>query len=500
MTLEIKKRMYVNEELSLLIKSKYPLVYFETIDEIYTIRQIKAIAGQLELIFYQWSLTDGLGREDNNGTFYDTNDPAKMLRMAQCLLESQPGLFVLKDFDKCLDDLLTARLLKDIINKIKGTKNTFVILASEYKLPKDIEVDSAHLIGGYPAVEEIKALIYETAAELRRTNNNVSVSLSEDEFKKVVGVLNGLSTQQIRNIINQCLLDDNILDIKDLTAIEAYKQKVFDQDGLLEFCLTEDKSSIAGFNNLKQWVFERKNSFSFNQDEALPAPKGVLLVGVQGCGKSLAAKVISRELNLPLYRLDMAKLFSKYIGETEENLRKALAIVEKLSPVCLWIDEIEKGFASSGGDIDGGVSQRILGTFLTWMQERKANCFLAATANDISRLPPEFLRKGRFDELFFVDLPDETAREDIFRINIEKRKLSLEDFDIKKLADITVDFSGAEIEQAVISALYRASSEKEEVSTKHIIEQIESTKPLAVLKQEEITALRDWAKERTVPV
>jgi SpoVK/Ycf46/Vps4 family AAA+-type ATPase len=223
-------------------------------------------------------------------------------------------------------------------------------------------------------------------------------------------------------------------------------------------------------------------------------------MGVQGCGKSLAVKVIARELTLPLYRLDLGRLYSKYIGETEQNLRKALMIVEKLCPLCLWIDEIEKGFAASGGDIDGGVSQRILGTFLTWMQERKTSCFIAATANDIYRLPPEFLRKGRFDEIFFVDLPDIESREIIFKINLQKRGFKPEDFDLKKMAEVTIGFSGAEIEQAIISALYRATSEKENISTKHIVEQIRSTKSLSVLKSEEITALRAWAKERTILV
>lgn len=498
--------MRVNEELNLLIKSKYPVVCFETIDEIYTIRQLKAIAEQLDLIFYQWSLTDGLKRGDMEGAYYQTKEPVKMLRTVQDLLrpkedeELKPGLFVLKDFEKYLEDVLALRLFKDIVNRTKGTKNTFVIVSAEYKLPKDIEADSAHLIGGYPVEDEIKTVIKETAEELIRTNKKVTLSLSDEELSKITNALKGLSIQQIRNVINQCLLEDNILNIKDLSAIETYKKKVFDQEGLLEFYLTEDKNNIAGFDNLKRWLVERKGSFSPDKTISLPIPKGLLLMGVQGCGKSLAVKVIARELNLALYRLDLARLYSKYIGETEQNLRKALMVVEKLCPVCLWIDEIEKGFAASGGDIDGGVSQRILGTFLTWMQERKASCFIAATANDIYRLPPEFLRKGRFDEIFFVDLPNVESREHLLRIHLKKRELKPEDFDLKKIVDVAVDFSGAEIEQAIIAALYRASTEKEVISTKHIIEQVKSTKPLSVLKQEEISALRAWAKERTIPV
>jgi len=497
--------MLLNEELNLLIKSKYPVVVFETIDETYTVRELKIIAEQLNLNFYQWSLTDGLKKVDSDGTYYKTKEPVKMLNTVLALIkpsesgEIKPGLFVLKDFEKYLDDVLTLRLFKDVINRIKGTKNTFVILSAEYKLPKDIEADSAHLIGGYPAEDEIKTVIRETVKELKRTNKRIIVSVTVEDFKKITNALKGLSIQQIRNVINQCLLGDNVLNTYDLDAIETYKRKVFDQEGLLEFYLTEDRSNIAGFDNLKRWLSERKECFSSGKNNSLPVPKGLLLMGVQGCGKSLAVKVIARELNLPLYRLDLARLYSKYIGETEQNLRRALMVVEKLSPLCLWIDEIEKGFAASGGDIDGGVSQRILGTFLTWMQERKSNCFLAATANDIYRLPPEFLRKGRFDELFFVDLPDAESKEQLFKIHLQKRGLNPEDYDLKKLVDIAVDFSGAEIEQAIISALYKASSEKEAISTKHIVEEIKSTKPLAVLKEEEITTLRVWAKERTIP-
>jgi SpoVK/Ycf46/Vps4 family AAA+-type ATPase len=222
-------------------------------------------------------------------------------------------------------------------------------------------------------------------------------------------------------------------------------------------------------------------------------------MGVQGCGKSLAVKAIAKELGLPLYRLDVGRLYSQYIGQTEQNLRRALGIVDKLSPLCLWIDEIEKGFAASMGETDGGVSQRVLGTFLTWMQERKSNCFVAATANDVDRLPPEFLRKGRFDEVFFADLPDPATRKSLFVIHLKKRNLDPESFNCELLSERAVDFSGAEIEQAIISTLYRASGKKEPISTNHILEQIASTKPLAVMKSEEIQFLRDWARERTIP-
>ncbi len=493
-----------NNELKQIIRSRYPVVYIETIDEGYTVKQLVNIANEVDLVSYVWSLTDGLKVLYGEAPYYKTKDPKLMLQTIHGLIATKenngvkPGLFILKDFDKYLEDPLTVRLFKDIINSIKETRNTIAITSSEYKLPKEIEIVSIHITDGYPSEEEIKIIIDETTEDLKKYNNKTAVSLNNEELNKTARALKGLSAQQIRNIINSCVVDDNIFDINDFGGIEKYKKKVFDQDGILEFYLSEDKNSIAGFNNLKRWLNERKNSFNLNRSSQLPSPKGVVLMGVQGCGKSLAVKAIASELCLPLYRLDLGRLYSKYIGETENKLREALTVVEKLSPICLWIDEIEKGFASSGADIDGGVSQRILGTFLTWMQERKSDCFVAATANDVYHLPPEFLRKGRFDEIFFVDLPDKQTRNDIFSVLLSKRKLNATDFDINKMGELSSDFSGAEIEQAIISASYRASSNKEQITTQHITEQLESTKPLSVLKHEEIKSLRLWAKERTI--
>jgi len=485
-----------------LIKSRYSVIFLETVDEEYVLREVALIAQQLKLSYFEWSVTDGLRRGHKDGSYYQSSEPAIMLKTVFAILEpmasrGESGLFVFKDFAEYLEQSVVLRLFKDLVNKIKNTASTIVIVASAYKLPQDLEPYTAHIVGGFPVEEEISAVINETLRELFRSNPGIRVALTAEETNKMIKTLNGLSVQQIRNVISECVFDDNRLDANDLGRIEQCKKRIFDREGILEFCLSESKSNIADFDNLKRWLAERKESFTPGRS-SLPPPKGVLMMGVQGCGKSLAIKVIARELNLPLYRLDLTKLYSKYIGQTEENLRRALKIVEKLSPMCLWIDEIEKCFAASDGEIDGGVSQRILGTFLTWMQERQGGCFIAATANNIYMLPPEFLRKGRFDEIFFVDLPNDELRRDIFRIHLLKRGLKSEAFDCVLLAGESADFNGAEIEQAVISALYRATSEKEPISTEHILEQLRSTKPLAVVKREDVTALRDWAKDRTV--
>jgi SpoVK/Ycf46/Vps4 family AAA+-type ATPase len=492
--------MLANDELTLLIKSKYPVIFVESIDEEYVVNQLRQIASQLGLIFYQWSVTAGLQRGFNESPYYQTGDPEKMLKTVLSLIKSdrsESGVFVLKDIDKHLENSLLLRLFKDLMNLIKNRRDTVVIVSPEYKLPKDIEPEAAHIVGGYPNEQEIATVLKGIFNELIK-NEKGRISLAADDLQRIIKSLKGLSVQQIRNVINQCFIDDHFIDIKDLNTIESYKKKLFDQEGYLEFCITEDKENIANFDHLKHWLNERKESF-IGTTCSLPPPRGVLLMGVQGSGKSLSIKAIAKELGLPLYRLDIGRLYGQYIGQTEQNLRRALATVDKLSPLCLWIDEIEKGFAASAGESDGGVSQRVLGSFLTWMQERKSRCFLAATANDIYRLPPEFLRKGRFDEIFFVDLPDQEIRISLFTLHLRKRGLDPEKFDCKLLAERAADFSGAEIEQAIISALYRASSRKEPVSTTLILEQIGLTKPLALLKQEEITSLREWAKERTIP-
>ena len=492
--------MLANDELRLLIKSKYPVIFVESIDEEYVVGELRQIASQLGLIFYQWSVTGGLRRGRQENPYYQTQDPEKMIRTVFSLTKtesSESGLYVFKDFDKHLENTLILRLFKDLVNQFRNSKNTIILIGSEYRLPRDIEADAGHIVGGYPDEKEIASILEGIFNELIRIEKG-KVSLSSDEIQRVIKSLKGLSAQQIRNVVTQCFIDDHLLDIKDLNTIETCKKKIFDQEGMLEFSVTEVKESIANFDNLKRWLSERRESF-VNDIPSLPPPRGVLLMGVQGCGKSLAIKAIAKELGLPLYRLDIGKLYGQYIGQTEQNLRRALKTVDQLAPMCLWIDEIEKGFAASHGESDGGVSQRVLGTFLTWMQERKSSCFLAATANDVYRLPPEFLRKGRFDEIFFVDLPDQKVRESLFTIHLKKRGLNPQQFDVTSMAEKSFDFSGAEIEQAIISALYRASSRKEPVSTQHILEQIHTTKPLALLKQEEIATLREWAKERTIP-
>lgn len=489
--------MNFEEEISLLIKSRYPLVLVDAIDENYVLGQLHNVAQDQSLTFYSWSLTKGLRIGRNENSFYKSGDPVTMLRLANDLIkDNQSSVFAFCDLERFLGDAAPSRLFKDMLNRIKGTPTTVVLLGAEVKLPSDIAPLAARISGGYPDERQILEEINRIVAEFKATSAHLVVDIPPESLRRVIKTLKGLSLQQVRNALSLCLLKDCRFDGKDLAELEKFKKEAFDRDGILEYFGSEQVDSIAGFGNLKRWVGDRRNVFF--SDGPLPPPKGLLLLGVQGCGKSLAAKVIAGELGIPLYRLDLNRLYSKYIGETEENLRKALATVERLAPVCLWIDEIEKIFASSSGEIDGGVSKRVLGTMLTWMQERKDRSFIAATSNDINNLPPELLRKGRFDEIFFADLPDAAAREGILKIHLEKRSLDPKLFDMSGLAGNCEGFSGAEIEQAVISALYSASGANEKIASKHVLEQLRQTRPLSVIKAEAVDFLRNWARERSI--
>jgi hypothetical protein len=500
--------MNFEEDITLLIKSRYPLVLADTIDEDYVMDQLFRAAEAQGLTYYSWSLTKGLRVAKSDNSFYKTDDAPGMLRIVNDLVNKAHGpvkdlvnpvpgaIFAFCDFDRFLADATVSRLFKDILDRIQGTTTTVVLVGTDMHLPADIEPLASRISGGYPDEMQILAEVNKAVAEFKLSAAKLEVDMPPDTLRRVVRELKGLSFQQIRNALNLCMLKDNRFNADDIPEIEKFKKEAFDKEGILEYFGSEPDSSIAGFGNVKRWINDRRAVFF--TDGPLPPPKGLLLLGVQGCGKSLAAKVVAGELGIPLYRLDLSRLYSKYIGETEENMRKALETVERLAPVCLWVDEIEKIFAASSGEIDGGVSKRVLGTMLTWMQERKDRSFIAATSNDIDNLPPELLRKGRFDEIFFADLPDAAAREGIISIHLEKRALDPAAFDLPALVAASEGFSGAEIEQGIISALYRASGANEKIVTKHVLEQFKLTRPLSVIKAEVVNSLRDWAKERGI--
>jgi SpoVK/Ycf46/Vps4 family AAA+-type ATPase len=315
-----------------------------------------------------------------------------------------------------------------------------------------------------------------------------------------VQYLAGMCEEDARRLVREAVRDDGLINFDDVQRVLKFKRDSLGQGGLLEFEMDSgNMTDIGGLGGLKRWLDRRRIAFTGDAAKlGVDPPKGVLLLGVQGAGKSLAAKAIAGSWNVPLMRLDFAVLYNKFHGESERNLREALKQTEAMAPCVLWIDEIEKGLASDGGESDGGVSRRMLGTVLTWMAERTAKVFLIATANDVMQLPPELLRKGRMDEIFFVDLPDVATRADIFRIHLKKRKLDPAKFDLAQLAVAADGFSGAEIEQAIVAAIYEALAVKQPLSTQHVLGEISHTQPLSVVMAEKVGALRQWAAGRTV--
>jgi SpoVK/Ycf46/Vps4 family AAA+-type ATPase len=336
-------------------------------------------------------------------------------------------------------------------------------------------------------------------AEIREwgRHHERSVKAKRDVIEPILSNLSGLSMRDARQLIRNAIYDDGMLTETDLDELAKTKYRLLDNTGVLSLELDNAKfNQVAGLANLKQWLEQRRGVFLSEQPPSgLNLPKGILLLGVQGGGKSLAAKSVAGSWRLPLLRLDFATLYNKFYGETERNLRDSLKMAESMAPCVLWIDEIEKGLAT---DDEGGPSKRILGTLLTWMAERRSRVFMVATANDIEMLPPELLRKGRFDEIFFVDLPDAQAREEILRIHLDKREQDSSTFELERLRDASEGFSGAEIEQSIVAALYASYASNEPLDTAHILGEIEQTRPLSVLMAEKIAHLRNWASSRTV--
>jgi SpoVK/Ycf46/Vps4 family AAA+-type ATPase len=489
-------------ELELLIKSHYPIVYFETVEENRAEAIIDSVANSMGMLFFVWTATDGLIRKNYPEPVYDTKAPLKVLNHIG--FAKINAIYLLKDLNQFLEDPLILRKLKDVAQSLAGSESTIIISAPELNIPMELEKLVAHISLDLPNEQELKEVVLKTVYDFTRSANNVFTIDSRDEIlNKVVNNLKGLTLFEAEKALTKVILGEGKLSEENLGQVLHAKKAIVEKDGLMEYIIPgEDITAIGGLKNIKIWLEKRKCIFTRTNEAlsfGLQPPKGVLVIGVQGCGKSLFAKTVAKELNLPLLKLDPGSLYNKYIGESEANLRRALNLAENIAPAVLWIDEIEKAFSySANGEADAGVSNRIMGTFLSWLQDKKETVFVVATSNDISMLPPELLRKGRFDEIFFVDLPDTADRADIFTIHFKKRKFDPGKFDAAQLVKATDGFSGAEIEQCIISALYGAFSQKKELSTEIILEEINNTRPLSMTMKEKISFLREWAQERAV--
>ncbi|MDR2839032.1 MAG: AAA family ATPase [Azonexus sp.] len=511
-------------DLRLVLRSRFPLVIIESHEEAKVRSLIEKATRADNLAFFTWSVADGLKRENFR---YDSGsrdrqwntvegyrpalervdersyviDDTQPLQQALRFIEKtcEAGIYLLCDAHPFLDDPVNLRLLKEIAHSYNECPRTLVLLSPELALPPDLARHTARFTLRLPDLAAIRAMIrsefdlYATQNEGRKvTGDNAALPL-------LVQHLAGLCEEDVKRLIRLAIRDDGALTMSDIERILKSKQEML-AEGSLEIEIdTGSMAQIGGMATLKRWLAQRRAVFIGDAAaEGLDAPRGVLLLGVQGAGKSLAARTIAGTWGVPLLRLDFATLYNKFHGETERNLRAVLNSAVAMAPCVLWIDEIEKGLATGNDDADGGVSRRVLGTLLTWMAERKARVFMVATANDISRLPPELMRKGRFDEIFFVDLPSTAVRAEIFRIHLARRRIEPGEFDVAALASAAAGFSGAEIEQAIVSALYEALGEKQPLSERHIVDEIARTRPLSVIMAEQVATLRAWAAGRTV--
>lgn len=486
-------------DLAALLNSRVPLILIETRDEPRAIDLILTLARQLtkqeHTPVFQWTVTDGLRRIDVDlgGAQRHNAEPTEVLKSIRAT--SKAGLYVLLDFHPFLHEPIHVRLLKDICQTHEQTARTLVLISHEIALPRELEHLSARFRLAFPGREERYRIVQKVASEWAKATGD-KVRTDSKSLDLLVENLAGLSTGDTERLARKAIFDDGALLPSDLPAVMKAKYEMLNRGGVLAYEYdTAHFADVGGMSRLKEWLRHRRPAFDGSAPK-LEAPKGVLLLGVQGCGKSVAAKAAAGIYGVPLLRLDFAAIHNKYIGESERNLRESLATADLLAPCVLWIDEIEKGVAT--GDGDSGTSRRLLGTFLTWLAEKKTKVFVVATANDISALPPELIRKGRFDEIFFVDLPTPAVRADILEIHANKRELALTDSELATLAQACEGFSGAEIEQAIVSAVFTAYAYDEAPSAAHVLHAIRATRPLSVVMGEKIAQLRAWARERTV--
>ncbi len=489
----------VLRDLELLLRSGHGLVQLEARDEARAATLLELVANRLEIPFLTWTRSRGLLRRDMPSPVYETEHLEQAL--THVVHADIDALYHFQGVSgEALRGELIAALVRDAARAMEGRVGAMVMTGGALALPESLEGLSTTVRLPGPSTDELRALLGQVVRDVSQ-RQDVKVSLSREETAQLLRQLSGLTLTEAGKVLTRSIVEDGSLDAGDIAnAVEA-KRRIVERDGLLEYYPVEASlADVADLTGFKGWLAARTEVVRHParaREAGLPFPRGVLLLGVPGCGKSLSAKAVAAEWQIPLLRLDPAALYNKYIGESERNFKRAMHTAEAMAPVILWIDELEKAFAA-GGTEDGGVSQRILGTFLSWLQERKGDVFVVATANEVQRLPPEFLRKGRFDEVFFVDLPDSATRKEIFRIHLAARDQDPSAFPLAELAAASEGFSGSEIEQVVVSALYDAFADHGTLSGSMLEAEIARTRPLSVTMAEPIDALRRWAQGRTV--
>ncbi len=528
------------DRLKVLINSSTPIIVMETVEEVHALTLVRAACSELSLAVFEWTIADGLVRSGGGGAapqpvparglipqgnseadrlaravlssvasdasaaprsaVYNTTDPVQALANLETM--TVEAVFVLKDFHRHMDNPVVVRRLRDVGQKFSANRRTLVLTAPAIEMPPELASLVEFLDLPLPDKDRLREIIRETYTRMAGTHT-LKLQLDANGVDAMAANLRGLTEEAAERAISQTVVSRLALSPQCVTDVLEAKKALLKRSEMLEFVdSTDTMASVGGLENMKRWLAERRGSWDDQARQfGLDPPKGVIIMGVQGCGKSLCARAVAGEWKLPLVKFDTAAVYDKFIGETEKRIQKVFKVAEGLAPCVLWIDELEKVFAGSGPDsasADAGVSSRLLASFLSWMQERKPAVFVAATCNNVAVLPPELIRKGRFDELFFVDLPSAAEREQIFSIQLTKRKRNPKDYDLARIAEAAKDFSGAEIESAVQTALYAAFAHKQELSTGDLLTALSSTVPLSVTRAEEIAELRAWAKHRAV--
>jgi ATP-dependent 26S proteasome regulatory subunit len=535
------------ERLKVLINSSTPIVVMETVEEVQAVSLVRSACSDLNLAVFEWTIADGLVRSGSGApvaapqasaarasaipqgnsegdrlarailgslggdaavgsaggkpaSIYNSTDPVQALANLEAM--TVEAVFVLKDFHRHLDSPVVVRRLRDVGQKFQTNRRTLVITAPSIEMPPELASLVEYFDLPLPDVDRLRAIIKDTYTRMAGTHT-LKLQLDADGVDTLAANLRGLTEEEAERAVSQAIVSRYALSADCITDVLAAKKALLKRSEMLEFVdANENMASIGGLENLKNWLAQRRGSWDPEARQfGLEPPKGVIILGVQGCGKSLCARAVAGEWNLPLVKFDTAAVYDKYIGETEKRIQKVFKVAEGLAPCVLWIDELEKVFAGSGPDsasADAGVSSRLLASFLSWMQDRKAPVFVAATCNNVTVLPPELIRKGRFDELFFVDLPNSAERKQIFSIQLTKRKRNPADYDLDRVAAAAQGFSGAEIESVVQTALYAAFSRKQELKTEDLLTALSSTVPLSTTRAEEIAELRNWAQQRAV--
>jgi ATP-dependent 26S proteasome regulatory subunit len=494
----------IKQEIEVLIRARYPILYVVSSEELRVQHLVMEIAQKRQKKAFEWSFSTGIVPAGTSIQSKRNRNPATkdpLAALDQVIEQVEPAIFVFKDFHPFLtrNNFAVTRKLKEIALHLKNSFKTILLVSPVLEIPPELEKEITVLNFPLPAKEDLSALLEHIVAEVQQFKQ-VKIDLDDAGRDRLLQAALGLTLGEAENVFAKIIVKDERLSGGDVAEVFAEKQQIIRKNGLLEYYATQETfANVGGLSVLKEWLGKRAVAFTAEaRDFGLPPPKGILMLGVQGCGKSLCAKAVSSLWQLPLLRFDMGRMFGSLVGSSEENVRRAIAVAESVAPAILWVDEIDKAFAGSqgSGSTDGGTTARVFGTFLTWLSEKTAPVFVVATANDISQLPPELLRKGRLDEIFFVDLPAPEERADIFRIHLLKRGRDPAQFDLVALAEASRDFSGAEIEEAIISALFDAFYAKEHLATALVLAALAQTVPLSKTMDEQINRLRSWTEGR----